>query len=324
MADTEANRNIERTGTLKSLTSILKVNEPHDFVAYLDNQGTRIQLTNNVVPLLSVVVGLILVFRNSTSYDRWAEGRRDFGTMTSAIRNLSRNVWISVNLPEKEEDALKYMRSISAQSQSQHPTSSSTAQHIASARNLWIADHLRNEKIRFMKLLVAFAIATKHHLRNEPGLDYEDYIGLLPPELYRDGSSGWESTTAANPDHSFTYSPTQAKPRPNALRQPTPSTPLLSDSQRTVEFHAYPERQAMPIPLVISHEISRAIYRFMHFGCLSAVGPAMHNGMHQLLQSMVEQLTSMERVNNTPIPARFVLAVLIGNIANKWPVVGLF
>ncbi|KAG9041881.1 hypothetical protein FS842_002408, partial [Serendipita sp. 407] len=198
MADTEANRNIERTGTLKSLTSILKppkikIKRKHlaryswlpdvfrydgsiikniagpvftvtifaSFVAYLDNQGTRIQLTNNVVPLLSVVVGLILVFRNSTSYDRWAEGRRDFGTMTSAIRNLSRNVWISVNLPEKEEDALKYMRSISTQSQSQHPTSSSTAQHIASARNLWIADHLRNEKIRFMKLLVAFAIATK-------------------------------------------------------------------------------------------------------------------------------------------------------------------
>lgn len=32
-------------------------------VAYLDTQGTCINLPNNVVPLLSVVVGLILVFR---------------------------------------------------------------------------------------------------------------------------------------------------------------------------------------------------------------------------------------------------------------------
>jgi hypothetical protein len=32
-------------------------------IAYLDAKGNKIKLTNNVVPLLSVVVGLILVFR---------------------------------------------------------------------------------------------------------------------------------------------------------------------------------------------------------------------------------------------------------------------
>ncbi|KAG8825808.1 hypothetical protein FRC17_008517, partial [Serendipita sp. 399] len=352
MADTEANRSTERTGTLKSLTAILKppkikIKRKHlaryswlpdvfryegsiikniagpvftvtifaSVVAYLDNQGKRINLTNNVVPLLSVVrpskgplqqqVGNPLarsspnpyLETSSTSYDRWAEGRRDFGAMTSAIRNLARNVWVAVNLPENEESTHKYMRSMSTHPQIHRPSrmssvsSSSTAQHIASERNIAINDHLRNEKIRVLKLLMAFAIATKHHLRNEPGLDYSDYSGLIPPELFRDESSGWERTTPTSPDNSYTYSPIQPQPRPNPLRQPTVSTPLLSDSQRTVEFHAYPERQAMPVALIIAHEISRIIYRFKRLGCLEPVGPAMHNGMQGLLQNMVDQLT---------------------------------
>lgn len=45
--------------------------------------GHHLNLSNNVLPLLSVVVGLILVFRNSTSYDRYYESRKDFGFMTS-------------------------------------------------------------------------------------------------------------------------------------------------------------------------------------------------------------------------------------------------
>lgn len=44
-------------------------------VAYAWSKGKRVVLTNSVVPLLSVVVGLILVFRNGSSYDRFWEGR---------------------------------------------------------------------------------------------------------------------------------------------------------------------------------------------------------------------------------------------------------
>ncbi|CAG7846067.1 SubName: Full=Uncharacterized protein {ECO:0000313/EMBL:CCA66866.1} [Serendipita indica DSM 11827] len=331
MADTEANRNqsTERAGTIKSLTSILKtipiiagpvltVTIFASIVAYLDAQGKAISLTNNVVPLLSVVVGLILVFRNSTSYDRWAEGRRDFSIMTANIRNLGRSIWITVNLPDDAEATARYVRSLPVYLQMPHlarapsDTSSSTAHQIASAQNLGVADHLRQEKIRVIKLLVAFAIATKHHLRNEPGLDYEDYSGLIPPEIYRDESSGWERTTSPQDENFPTSTRTPAhsisqpgsKSRFNPLRRAaTATTPLLADSQRaTVTFHAYPERHPMALPLIISAEIARYLYKFKRLGCLDPVGPAMHNGMQALLQSMVDQLTSMERVSTTPIP----------------------
>lgn len=52
--------------------------------------GKEVGLTNNVVPLLSVVVALLLVFRNTTAYERFAEGRKDFTTLISNARNLSR------------------------------------------------------------------------------------------------------------------------------------------------------------------------------------------------------------------------------------------
>ncbi|CCA66866.1 hypothetical protein PIIN_00627 [Serendipita indica DSM 11827] len=353
MADTEANRNqsTERAGTIKSLTSILKppklkIKRQHlaryswlpdvfryegstipiiagpvltvtifaSIVAYLDAQGKAISLTNNVVPLLSVVVGLILVFRNSTSYDRWAEGRRDFSIMTANIRNLGRSIWITVNLPDDAEATARYVRSLPVYLQMPHlarapsDTSSSTAHQIASAQNLGVADHLRQEKIRVIKLLVAFAIATKHHLRNEPGLDYEDYSGLIPPEIYRDESSGWERTTSPQDENFPTSTRTPAhsisqpgsKSRFNPLRRAaTATTPLLADSQRaTVTFHAYPERHPMALPLMWPDTYTT----FKRLGCLDPVGPAMHNGMQALLQSMVDQLTSMERVSTTPIP----------------------
>lgn len=43
------------------------------------------------VPSLSIVVGLMLVFRNSTSYDRFWQGNQLFTTVETSIRNLTRS-----------------------------------------------------------------------------------------------------------------------------------------------------------------------------------------------------------------------------------------
>ncbi|MDE0771064.1 MAG: bestrophin family ion channel [Salibacteraceae bacterium] len=52
--------------------------------------------------LLGVVLGLFLVFRTNTAYDRWWEGRKQWG----ALVNCSRNTAIKVNtcLPESHKD----------------------------------------------------------------------------------------------------------------------------------------------------------------------------------------------------------------------------
>lgn len=52
--------------------------------------------------LLGVVLGLILVFRNNTSYERWWEGRKLWGALLNDSRNLA--LKIHASLPEDQEN----------------------------------------------------------------------------------------------------------------------------------------------------------------------------------------------------------------------------
>lgn len=88
--------------------------------------------------LPSLVLGLLLVFRTNTAYERFWEGRKLWGALTNEIRNLSRAIWVCVI--EKT------------------PTD-------------------RNNKISALYLLVAFAVATKLHLRDERNsLELKDLV----------------------------------------------------------------------------------------------------------------------------------------------------
>ena len=77
----------------------------------------------------SVVLGLLLVFRTNTAYERFWEGRKAWGALVNTIRNLTRRIWVLI--------------------EEQSPS-----------------DHLH--KADALKLTVGFAIATKLHLRKEP------------------------------------------------------------------------------------------------------------------------------------------------------------
>ncbi|WP_277875999.1 bestrophin family protein [Trichocoleus sp. FACHB-262] len=81
----------------------------------------------NVIP--SIVLGLLLVFRTNTAYERFWEGRKCWGHLVNTVRNLARQIWIGVVEQSPQE---------------------------------------RTNKIAALRLLVAFAVATKLHLRQEP------------------------------------------------------------------------------------------------------------------------------------------------------------
>ena len=104
--------------------------------------GWKLSISFQVVP--SIVIGLLLVFRTNTAYERFWEGRKAWGTLINTVRNLSRSIWITIA--------------------EQEPTD-------------------RQEKIVVLRLLVAFAIATKLHLRSE-NLDSE-IAALLPTNYYK-------------------------------------------------------------------------------------------------------------------------------------------
>jgi putative membrane protein len=99
------------------------------FISLLYQWGIPIALpdiTGGIVP--SIVLGLLLVFRTNTAYDRFWEGRKAWGNLINVVRNLARNMWVSIaeNQPEDREN-----------------------------------------KIMNMRFLVAFAVATKLRLRGE-------------------------------------------------------------------------------------------------------------------------------------------------------------
>ncbi|KAJ1310336.1 hypothetical protein OPQ81_007075 [Rhizoctonia solani] len=333
---------IDGSVTLRIVGPVLTVTLFATFVATMVQvYGHNWRLTNNVVPLLSVVVGLILVFRNGTSYDRYYEGRKDFGMLMSNVRNLARMLWVNANLPHDTDDikAKQPVAFMKIRGRTYQPSTSIKNPVITSVS-------LRIEKERALKLMVAFVVAVKHHLRSEDGVDYPDYIGLLPADFSRFDNRGFNKSnkhgtrdytrlreTSAIPipgnnanasghaqglstsvgDMEATLVPGSVPRSPHKITffgskgaAPGPERdPLLRGESTTVEFRPYDTRKSLPMPLIIAHELTRLIHKFRRSGTLDTIGPAGVNAMNTLIQSMIDQVTAMERVANTPIPVSY-------------------
>ena len=67
---------------------------------YLEIHYTSFKSTIAIHSLLGFVLGLLLVFRTNTAYDRWWEGRRIWGELT----NTSRNLAMKINAVLKEDN----------------------------------------------------------------------------------------------------------------------------------------------------------------------------------------------------------------------------
>lgn len=92
-----------------------------------------------VIP--SIVLGLLLVFRTNTAYERFWEGRKNWGVIVNASRNLGRQIWVSLDGSDPQG---------------------------------------HRAKVAALELIVAFALAVKHHLRDERLTD-ESIGHLLSP-----------------------------------------------------------------------------------------------------------------------------------------------
>jgi len=84
-------------------------------------------ILGSIVP--SIVLGLLLVFRTNTAYERFWEGRRLWGNLVNDTRNIVWQIWVLMNDIEPED---------------------------------------RANKIAALRLVVAFIIASKLYIRSEP------------------------------------------------------------------------------------------------------------------------------------------------------------
>jgi ion channel-forming bestrophin family protein len=98
------------------------------FISLLYFLGLPVSLPilSSIVP--SIVLGLLLVFRTNTAYERFWEGRKIWGTLVNNVRNLARLIWVAID----EKDPQDII-----------------------------------EKKSALRLLVAFAVALKLHLRQQ-------------------------------------------------------------------------------------------------------------------------------------------------------------
>ncbi|ORX84856.1 UPF0187-domain-containing protein [Basidiobolus meristosporus CBS 931.73] len=193
----------------------------------------QLALPNAIVPSLSVVVGLLLVFRTNTAYDRYYEGRRLWTSLRTSIRNIIRQFWIEV----VEEDTTD-----------------------------------QKEKDQAIKLLLAFALATKHHLRGENDTPHLELEELLPLELQFTSRLRYKATYATN---------------------------NLSHYRSSVEIDS---ETGINLPLEIAFYVSMYIQK--QFKSKKIEGPQ-NTVLSNALSGIVDCFGGLERILRTPIPMAY-------------------
>ncbi|MFP4009959.1 MAG: bestrophin family protein [Spirulinaceae cyanobacterium] len=110
-------------------------------ILYASDYPVALPISTSVIP--SLVLSLLLVFRTNTAYERFWEGRKQWGSLINLSRNLARQMWVAIAENEPRD---------------------------------------RAQKIVMLRLLVAFAVAMKRHLREEKV--NEELADLMPGKLY--------------------------------------------------------------------------------------------------------------------------------------------
>ncbi|KAF9152665.1 hypothetical protein BG015_004910 [Linnemannia schmuckeri] len=158
-----------------------------------------------IVPALSVVVGLILAFRTNTAYDRFWEGRKLWSSLDVQMRNFSRMIWVGMKETNHQIHSVGSNVSLTAAVPAPGAPAAAPAAAAAPSNGLHLfgrnsgkaaSPNGKNtpapnaltefhhaddyEKVLVIKLLLAYAVAIKHHLRQEFGVRYFDLEYLLP------------------------------------------------------------------------------------------------------------------------------------------------
>lgn len=166
------------------------------------------------------------------------EGSKDWETMLGQGRNLSRQIWITVSVPEPKVTN-------STATVKPTPSRASSINHRA----------LREDKVRVLNLIIGYFYAVKHHLRHETGLHHPDMAGLFPEDFSRfDHETSNHFTAPIRDGAAGDINPPPIAPRikgvGTASTYPDQRTPLLNDEYHTVHFHTFPDVNSQSLPLM--------------------------------------------------------------------------
>ncbi|ESK91588.1 UPF0187-domain-containing protein [Moniliophthora roreri MCA 2997] len=115
-------------------------------ITILNHQGHQLVIQPTLLTVIGTVLGFVVSYRTTSSFERYNEGRRLWSQIILATRTFARTTWF--HIPETESaDELKAKAMI--------------------------------EKKTVINLLEAFSVAVKHYLRGEDGIYYEDLYYLV-------------------------------------------------------------------------------------------------------------------------------------------------
>lgn len=83
------------------IMAVLSIGVDYLLIEVLDIDHARYKPSSDMHALLGVVLGLFLVFRTNSAYDRWWEGRKLWGSFVNNTRNLAHK--LNAYLPAQDE-----------------------------------------------------------------------------------------------------------------------------------------------------------------------------------------------------------------------------
>ncbi|KAJ7250712.1 Bestrophin, RFP-TM, chloride channel-domain-containing protein [Mycena rebaudengoi] len=173
-------------------------------ITILNEQGHNVRFQATLLTVIGTVLGFVVSYRTTSSFERYNEGRRLWSQIILASRTFARTVWFHV--PDI-------------------PASTTIPAATVKAHSLI-------EKKTVINLLEAFGVAVKHYLRGEDGIYYQDLyylVKFLPAYALPAGIPS--NTDLHNPvsplDPNFDGSIDNARRFSDAARNPPLQTTLL-------------------------------------------------------------------------------------------------
>jgi putative membrane protein len=219
-----------------------------------------LEINSVLLTILGFVVGLGLSFRSSTAYERYGEGRRYWQMLVQASQGLGRVFWVH-GIDRVDADPRETLL----------------------------------KKISAMNLVVAFAVALKHHLRFEPYSAYPDLQHLI----------GHLNTFA---QQATTADPAASQPRKkNSFKE--------TGEYLGVSFAASNPRKALkksPVPLGhLPIEILNHLSVTVDQLCINQQLPVpmQQTLAYNNINVLNDVLGGCERILNTPLPIAYTIAI---------------
>ncbi|KIO32652.1 hypothetical protein M407DRAFT_66439, partial [Tulasnella calospora MUT 4182] len=138
-------------------------------VALISDKVRVLSLPSTLITVFGTVLGFVISYRTSSSFERYNEGRRYWSSIILASRVLARTIWIHVPREFVARRHLDY-----------HETENIDA---TEKQKEQIRLKAIVEKKSAINLIDAFAVSVKHYLRGEETIFYEDlyhHVKFLP------------------------------------------------------------------------------------------------------------------------------------------------